>query len=115
MRCPNCQSVVGNNYGVCQYCGYDIGEYVRSVQDNGKWVEEKKRDKRATLYTSAGHDVLTEPVYNYENGYFYYKKAYESEREKNDRYRRNLLLGGASIVLLLHLAEILALAAIYLT
>lgn len=114
MRCPNCHSVVGNNQGLCQYCGYDIGEYVRTVQDNGAEIDSEKRDRNATVYAHR-EDVLTHPAYNYENGYFYYKRAYEKERDKSDRYKRNLLYGGIAIVLMLHFAELLALAAIYLT
>ena len=114
MRCPNCHSVVGNNQGLCQYCGYDIGEYVRDVQDRGFEVDDERRDRKATVYTHRD-DTLTQPVYNYENGYFYYKRAYEKEREKSDGYKRNLLYGAITIVLLLHFAELLALAAIYLT
>jgi len=48
MRCPNCHSVVGNNYGLCQYCGYDIGEYVKSVQDISLNKKPRHRDQRAT-------------------------------------------------------------------
>lgn len=114
MRCPNCHSVVGNNHGLCQYCGYDIGEYVRTVQDAGIKTEYTNRDERATIYTQR-NDTLTQPEYNYENAYFYYKKAYEKERNRNDQVKKNLLYGAIAIVLMLHLAEILALAAIYLT
>lgn len=105
MRCPNCHSVSVDNYGLCPYCGYDIGEYVRNVQDRGAY---------STAYAN-NPKVLTRPAFNYENGYFYYKYEYEKEKSKNDRYKKTLLYGGAAMVFLLHIAELLALAAIYMT
>lgn len=115
MRCPNCHSVVGNNYGLCQYCGYDIGEYVRSVQNVNLKKKPKYYDKHATVYTTSYKEELTQPASNYENGYFYYKRAYEDEKDKNEKFRRTLLYGALSIVLVLHIAEILALVVIYLS
>lgn len=114
MRCPNCHSVTVNNQGLCPYCGYDIGEYVRTVQDQGMPEKKEKRDKQPTLYAYSRH-ALTQPEHNFENGYFYYKKAYEEERDKNDRYKRNILIGAGAIILLLHFAELLALVVLYLT
>lgn len=114
MRCPNCHSVVGNNHGLCQYCGYDIGEYVRTVQDYGIERKTEQKDERETVYAHGG-ETLTQPAYNFENAYFYYKREYEKEKNKNDRYKKNLLYGAIIAVLLLHLAELAALAAIYLT
>ncbi len=112
MRCPNCHSVVGNNYGLCQYCGYDIGKYVRSVQDEGKKQSNTSRDRRSTLYVQ--EKTPSRGVeYNYENGYLYYKKAYEKERRKNERIRQTALYGIALVFLLLHGAELLFLAIIY--
>lgn len=115
MRCPNCHSVVGNNYGLCQYCGYDIGEYVKSVQDISLNKKPQHRDQRATAYTTSYKEELTSPQYNYENGFFYYKRAYEDEKERNEKFRRTMLYGILAIVLVLHIAEILALAVIYMS
>lgn len=115
MRCPNCHSVVGNNYGLCQYCGYDIGEYVRAVQNVGLKKEPAHHNRQATAYTASYKEELTHPEYNYENGYFYYKRAYEDEKDKNEKFRRTLLYGVLAIVLVLHIAEILALAVIYMS
>ena len=52
MRCPNCPSVVGQNYGTCPYCGYDIGNYVRNVQDEGRSIPVQRRDRKATRYAT---------------------------------------------------------------
>lgn len=114
MRCPNCHSVVGNNYGSCQYCGYDIGGYVRRVQDEGKKQSGISRDRRATYHIQEQGDPLGKE-YDHENGYFYYKRAYEKERRKNQRYRQTALYGIVLVFLLLHAAELLFLAVIYTT
>lgn len=109
MRCPNCHSVVGNNYGICQYCGYDIGTYVRMVQDNGEEIQGE-RNREPTQY--AKREAL-KPEYNYETGYIYYKAAYEKEKKRNEKYRQNALYAAGAVVLLLHIVELLFLAAIY--
>lgn len=118
MRCPNCHSVVGNNYGICQYCGYNIGEYVRNVQNNGTDPEDDLWDTRSTDYK---HDYkhalesLNPSASHYENAYFYYKREYENEKEKNERYKKNMLYGALIIVLILQFLELLALVLIYIS
>ncbi|HIV12611.1 MAG TPA: hypothetical protein IAA63_05650 [Candidatus Pullilachnospira stercoravium] len=90
MRCPNCHSVVGNNRGICQYCGYDIGKYVREVQGGSE----------PTWYTGMGME---------ENTADYYRKAYEEERRRNDHFKIMILytlLGG---LLALNLLELVVL------
>lgn len=67
------------------------------------------------MYTTSYKEELTQPASNYENGYLYYKRAYEDEKDKNEKFRRTLLYGALGIVLVLHIAEILALVVIYLS
>lgn len=115
MRCPNCHSVVGNNYGHCQYCGYDIGEYVKSVQDADLKEKSEYRDRRATVYTPSYRKELPHSSENYANGYFYYRRAYENEKNRNESYRRTVLYGILAIALVLHIAELLVLTVIYIS
>ena len=113
MRCPNCHSVVGQNYGTCPYCGYDIGSYVRNVQDQGKTVSSQRGDRKPTSYVQQEADRLSRIELNHENGYFYSKKAYEKEKKKNEKYRQTAVYAVGGIILLLHAAELVLLAAIY--
>lgn len=113
MRCPNCHSVVGQNYGTCPYCGYDIGSYVRNVQDEGKSIPVQRRDRKATRYATEEEERHSRTEFNYENGYLYYKRAYEKERRKNEKYRQTVIYAAAGVFLLLHAAELVLLAAIY--
>lgn len=114
MRCPNCHSVVGKNYGTCPYCGYDIGSYVRNVQDQGKTISGQRRDRKSTRYVQQDADRFSRIEFNYENGYLYYKRAYEKEeKKKNEKYRQTVVYAVGGIILLLHAAELILLAAIY--
>ena len=113
MRCPNCHSIVGQNYGTCPYCGYDIGSYVRNVQDQGKTISGQRRDRKSTRYVQQDADRLSRIEFNYENGYLYYKRAYEKEKKKNEKYRQTVVYAVGGIILLLHAAELILLAAIY--
>ena len=88
MRCPNCHSVVGNNVGICQYCGYDIGQFLRQNQAGAE----------PTYYPA--RDI-------YENTEDYYRKAYEWEKRRNEKYRNSILyviLGGLLSINLIELA-----------
>lgn len=92
MRCPNCHSAVGNNVGICQYCGYDIGQYLRQIQSGAEPTYYSARD----FYGSADD---------------YYRRAYEREKNRNEKFCSGVLyvlLGGLLVLDLLEMALLVA-------
>ena len=86
---------------------------MRNVQDEGRSIPVQRRDRKATRYATEEEERHARTEFNYENGYLYYKRAYEKERRKNEKYRQTVIYAAAGIFLLLHAAELILLAAIY--
>lgn len=77
MKCPNCHCEISRNERICRYCGFDVEEFLAN-----------------SAYGDSG-------TLHYRDALNYYERGYFREKEKNERYRRNLiavLIGGVAIL-----------------
>lgn len=95
MRCPNCHSIVGDSWGVCRYCGFDVSRY----------MEEMGADSMRTEFSGIKGRDDTDTAFTHED-FRYYKAAYNRERRRNDRYRRNIYIGLLCAALCLNLIQL---------
>lgn len=95
MRCPNCHSIVGDSWGICRYCGFDVGRY----------MEELGAGSLQTEFSGVKSEERPDTVCSHED-FRYYKAAYNRERRRNDRYRRNIYIGLLCAALCLNLIQL---------
>lgn len=100
MRCPNCHSIVGDSWGICRYCGFDVGRYMEELGDGSVPTE----------VSGVRNREIPETLYRNED-FRYYKAAYTRERRRNDRYRRNIYIGLLCAALCLNIIQLVIIIA----
>ena len=88
MRCPRCNSIVGDNWNSCSYCGYDLVRFKKEVLHTDSIPP--------TIYSS-GHNTQ----------FINYQMAYEQEKQKMESYRKSIYLTVLLVSLILNIVQLI--------